>query len=128
MKRDEIKDQALKSMALGLSISATSRKYKVSRATLYAWQKQQDDKGRKGASVAGPVTMAATKSLVPKESETVASLIARVKELENQYEQLLQVSQEEISDLQESLEFTLKCLKESMTRKLKPKETATNTL
>jgi len=123
MSKAVIADECLRAIRSGMSISEASRKYKVSRATIYTWQKTRP-KTRPTAQVASPVRQGAVadhKKLYPSAGEQIEVLMKDLKGWENRYAELMQISKEEILDLKDNLDFVIGCLKEAMTRKLKPK-------
>jgi hypothetical protein len=121
MSKAVIADECLRAIKGGMSISEASRKYKVSRATIYTWQKARPKVAVKAATTVRQGAVADHKKLYPTAAEQIDSLTKDLKAWESRYAELMQISKEEIIDLKDNLDFVIGCLKEAMTRKLKPK-------
>lgn len=128
-KKAHLADDCLKAIKSGMTISEASRKFKVSRATIYTWQKSKPKAKAQSTLAASQASerQGATVSyhprtkLYPTAPEQIAALTKEVENRDRLYAELMQVSKEEILELKDSVDFLVNCLKEAMTRKLKPK-------
>lgn len=126
----ECADECLKAIKGGMSISEASRRFKVSRATIYTWKKLRPKVRPPGPPVEGVRILGATvanvpycpnTNLYPSASDQIDALEKTLKACDLRYAELMQISKEELLDLKDNLDFLVDCLKEAMTRKLKPK-------
>lgn len=103
-KKEKLAGQVLAAIAAGMSVSGASRKFKVSRASIYVWR--SDDERDRESNIGKTVARQQTDNFILPTAES-KGLEKKIKDLEIEYEELLSVAREEIRILETALNDTL---------------------
>lgn len=120
MSKQNIAGDCLNAIRAGLSVTEASKKFKVSRATIYAWKRSSKKilPVRQGASAV--VELPARGKLYPTAEDQLAAMAEKIRQTEIQYRELLDISREELSAAKDSIDMLTDIIRQMATRRFRP--------